>query len=1124
MSNAPRNNNNNNNRGGRGGKRGPMSDPSHSGMMGAPSSSVTPPTLNGPVDLSSFLAGMAETNETGASEQQQQQQALTSPTAAGSPMSAVGGVVRGRARELQSSVKERDPSSTKAEVEEKVKNHLAQVLAVGGARTQSASSASAVPSVDVVIPAATLEKARVTLASDACLPATAVNLIKGTDANRVLVVTSFDEAVHCKQQQAVVDGGVTDKVGYWAGAVRCPGAPTAVSSVRCWYTTFRAVIAFLANFYHDRNNKAATACPFTHIFVVARDGRCAPLFDATLSLTATLMLVSAAFKSTRLVICGVSSVDDIKQLLSAPPGFSVTDEKKNKNGEDEDEVIVGAGKQQSAAAAAAAKGPSPSLVDGPQASFQSLQRQTARVPFTISPSEAAALAGTMVKEHAPPAVSLRRLPGAVHSLPPSLVEHGVGVAVAVLARTVQLAAAVKIDLPLRVAVIGADLADSQTAIEQLLPAKTFALYQDVKEFAAHGNKNVTAILIVGRAVPDHVAAGLRLHIVVDCSTERRAQIPPQAEMQFPIRALLTPTRRELFARQTMAGWRPEGPGIYISTIGNANGMSPSSPLATQTGAGAGTSPSPAAAVDHDEPAEEEDLLDPVCDAVLALAQNGIDLAHMMREADKRRGRATQLQLALPYLNELGCIVPGAQNGNPTTTFIGEITTRCGLAPDFAAIVLHGLVCGLPDAAAFVATAAARSIRLLAKESPASARHGKEGGAVNEYGDTVEDALLLAECAAALSFSSSSSSSSGSAASLEKITAWCNEKKEKSNGHVQLFPESVESALHIVSVVQAGIEDFVIANNNNSSSAAASRDPAAVRRQISDHASLFVIFICAALARRAVVVRHEGQETLSTPSRGNLLFTHTAKEMVPNRFVRSNVAWRKELVVVCSAVTNSPNRLVGSGCTAVSNDFFMGALFALAPVILSYESAGDSALFTVSLNRLEKTTTLPRAVGEQLCQLRERWGTLMSYVQLRRATGAKTAAQFKDAVFTHMDKRFVLEQRQSEFVAELCELVADFRVNVPLGGMGSISAARNPKNQRISILRAPPPPATLTSIAMPSDFAMAQQIALQLLQPGAGKSAPTAASAASSSQTATAASAKKAADDDEEETGIIIDDD
>jgi hypothetical protein len=272
-------------------------------------------------------------------------------------------------------------------------------------------------------------------------------------------------------------------------------------------------------------------------------------------------------------------------------------------------------------------------------------------------------------------------------------------------------------------------------------------------------------------------------------------------------------------------------------------------------------------------------------------------------------------------------------------------------------------------------------------------------------------------------------------------------------------------------------------------------------------------------------------------------------------------------MVCSSIQNTPTRLLGSGCTGVSNDYFMGCLFALSPFV-SYEPQQQQSqsqqqqlnppqqhnlhhqqaqhnhqqqqqqqqvLFSVALNSLEKTSLVPQQLADQLLKVREQWKTLMSYVQLRRATGAKTATQFKELCAKHLDKRFNLDAAQAEYVAELGELIADFHVNVPLG---SANIGRDVSRIRTSVLAAPIPPASLTSITMPSDFAVAKDVARMAVVAAASSnnndddedevvvraaSATMSTAAVSTSSPAAANGGEEGSDAEDEEADVIIDD-
>lgn len=1152
----------------------------------------TPPLIlsEGPVDLSSFLSQASgnsfannNNNNNAASTTNSGQAAASSFSHTNSGLgilisSSAVGVVRGRARDHQTSVKERDPGAKQGQVESKMRDSFATLVNKSEQRKADGGAANAKDAGDEsAITADKVNANAVTLVAESHVFSTAMKVLKADPKARVLIVTSLEDVtassnINNHQQK---EGEEKIKVGSFCGSEKNIPAGTAagaLSDLRLWYTTFRAMISFLNVFVRD----SALACPFTHICLVARDGKCSPLFDATLSVLCSLIFASTAVvstPSTSLPVSGKTADDEQQQqqqqqqLLPQPKsghrgrknnsanGSSNSNKPivKKAFGENIKVVLGGVSSVDEVKNAISAADKSFTL-----AAASLAQTELKHAPVVFSSSESAALAGTVVKEHAPSSVTLRRLPGAVASLPQSLIEHGVSVTVSVLAKAVHAAASEKL-APLRCAVIGAELDELQSAITAALPANSFALFTDVRDFVNHNNSAASsgekkvAILLLSRALTGSAASQLKLHLVVDSGTERRAQIPPQSEMQFPIKVVLAPTKREAHARKAMAGWCEEGPGIFVvaadftgSTSNNSGAPSPTFASATPdnsnnnnandasadaagtkstanaaaTAAAASTSAaasssSPARGVDNtlSSPASaaavaeqeqqmiegEEDLLEPVCDAVLALAQNGLDLTHLVR--DSRRGREAQLALALTFLTDLGFITRGFRSDLVVTTFLGEVCARSGLPPDFACIVINGLAVGMADAATFVATAAARPFR--------SASHNASGSnsgiiSENEFGDTIEDAVTLAEGAAA-----------------DDVKAYLASRKQ---GAYPIHAESFESAIRVVKIVQKGIEDFIIPRPHHQQDASSS-SPLAVRKQISDNVNLLVAFLAAALARRAVVVRHEGDERINTISRGNLLFTHTAKDVLPNRFLHSGAAWKKDMVMICSSVQNTPTRLLGSGCTGVSNDYFMGCLFALSPFI-AFEPApsNNNVLFSVSLNSLEKTSLVPQQLADQLLKLRDQWKTLMSYVQLRRATGAKTAAHFKELAAKHLDKRFNLENAQAEYVADLCELISDFHVNIPLG---SSNIGRDMSRVKSHVLAAPAPPATLTSIAVPGDFATAKDVAVMCVGSAAEKISHddvTAKKSGVGASVSAAVVADEGSDEDDEEADIIIDDD
>jgi len=479
--------------------------------------------------------------------------------------------------------------------------------------------------------------------------------------------------------------------------------------------------------------------------------------------------------------------------------------------------------------------------------------------------------------------------------------------------------------------------------------------------------------------------------------------------------------------------------------------------------------------------------------------------------------------------DLGFISQGAYADLVVTTFLGEICARSGLPADFACIVINGLACGMADAAVFVATAAARPFRAAVVASAGGKTTTTTTGHENEFGDTIEDAITLAE----------------GVAESDNIKKYLESRPKTA---YPIHQEAFEAAVRVAKIVQRGIEDFVIPSAVVASSSTSSA--ASIRKQITDNVNLLVAFIASALARRAVVIRHEGDDRINTVSRGNLLFTHTAKEVVPNRFVHTGASWKKDMVVICSSIQNTPTRLLGSGCTGVSNDYFMGCLFALSPFV-SYEQVASSSstnnsnnhnnndnsegndgnnnnnsqntLVSVSLNRLEKTSLLSQQLSEQLIRLRNQWSTLMSYVQLRRATGAKSASQFKELAAKHLDKRFNLENAQAEYITELCELISDFHVNVPLG---SSNIGRDMSRVRSHVLCAPAPPSSLTSIAVPSDYAVAREFATlggQQQQQDQQKQTDESTASSATATTATSNNKNEAMGTKEESSGVKIGD-
>jgi hypothetical protein len=1103
--------------------------PSNSNMMmGEPTNSMTPPTIlsEGPVDLSSFLSQAANINNNSTSTTAASSTGATAGTPFGSSatISANGslstissstvGVVRGRARDNQTSIKERDPGVKQSEVESKLRESFATIV------NKSEKSSNSAASDEALITPEKINENAVSLVAETHVHATALKLLKADDKARVLIVTSLEDIAF----STAANSSANDiKIGSFYGAEKqVPATASELKDVRLWYTTFRAVISFLNVFVRDHE----AVCPFTHIAMVARDGKCSPLFDSALSVLSHLIFASSVGIQVPVAeehqTAEQQQQADKKISVPKPRGKRPTKLIKKAFGADVKIILGGVNSVDEVKNSISAADKSFTLAAG-----SLIQTELKHTPVHFSAFDAAALAGTMVKEHAPSSVSLRRLPGAVSSLPQSLIEHGVTVSASVVVKAVQLASAEKLG-PLRCAVIGAEQTELQTAIKTALPADSFVIYNDAKEFlaadAAGGNSKKTAILLIPRAVSTHVASQLKLHLVVDSGTERRAQIPPQAEMQFPIKVVLAPTKREANSRKSMAGWCEDGPGVFFTAADFMNNKSPMSAAAEASSptAAAGEASSPARGVDNVvadgtssssspsspasgdlESAEEEDLLEPVCDAVLALAQNGLELTHLVR--DTRKSRDAQLQLAIPFLTDLGYIVaqPG---GVVVTTFLGEIATRSGLPPDFARIVINGLAVGMADAAAFVATAAARPFRSSAHQQQQQSDSSSSSSSGNEFGDTIEDAITLAEGAAA-----------------EDVKKYLASRKA---GSYPIHAESFESAIRVVKVVQKGIEDFII----STPSAPSRPDFNGIKKQINENVNLLVAFVASALARRAVVVRHEGDDRINTISRGNLLFTHTAKEVVPNRFLHSGATWTKDMIIICSSIQNTPTRLLGSGCTGVSNDYFMGCLFTLSPTIAFEQAPNNQVSFSVALNRLEKTSLVPQQLADQLLNLREQWKTLMSYVQLRRATGAKSASAFKELSAKHLDKRFNLEKSQAEYVAELTELINDFHVTVPLG---SSAIGRDLSKIRTNALAAPAPPSTLASIAVPSDFAVAKEVATMVASVGTTNStansnqhsAPAAAAKSTNdSKKAVAEQKKEESDNEEEETDVIIDDD
>lgn len=1034
--------------------------------------------------------------------------------------SSAVGVVRGRARDNQTSIKERDPGAKQAEVESKLRGTFATIVN----KSEKKSAAETAGDEESAITAEKVNANAVSLVAESHIFSTAMKILKADAKSRVIIVTSLEDvaasaSINNFQQK---EGEQKITVGSFCGAEKqIPTSAASLADARLWYTTYRAMISFLNVFVRD----SALVCPFTHILLVAKDGKCSPLFDATLSIISSLIFASTpssnsgkkqdeeeAAAESKKKDSGLPQPKSKKQKAAAVATVAFS---KKAFGENVKIVLGGVSSVEDVKNSISAADKSVTLSVG-----SLVQTELKHTPVAFTPFEAAALAGTMVKEHAPSAVSLRRLPGAVSSLPASLIDHGVSVATTVVAKAVQFASSEKLS-GLRVAIIGAELNELQTSINTALPATSFALFTEVRDFVAAAasadNKGKVLILLLSRALTSSAAAQLKLHLVVDSGTERRAMIPPQSEMQFPIKVVLAPTKREAQARKTMAGFCEDGPGVFIAaadfsgTSNNASSSSSSPARGVESSATTTTAAEENGSSQQQQQQtiidDEEDLLDPVCDAVLALAQNSLELAHLVR--DVRKGREAQLALALTFLTDLGFIARGARADMVVTTFLGEICARSGLPADFSCIVINGLAVGMSDAAVYVATAAARPFRAATIGSPASSSNVNE----NEFGDTIEDAITLAEGAAA-----------------EDVKKFLAARKQ---GSYPIHTESFESAIRVVKIVQKGIEDFVIPRSHASASSAA-----AVAKQIGDNVNLLVAFVAAALARRAVVVRHEGDDRINTISRGNLLFTHTAKEVLPNRFLHSGAAWKKDNVMVCSSIQNTPTRLLGSGCTGVSNDYFMGCLFSLSPFI-SYEAQHQNQnqqqqqqapqfLFSVALNNLEKTSLVPQRVADQLLKLRDSWKTLMSYVQLRRATGAKTTTQFKELAAKHLDKRFNLENAQAEYVADLCELISDFHVNVPLG---SAHIGRDPSRIRSHILAAPIPPSTLSGIAMPSDFAVAKEVARMAVPASSGAAdddedevvGSTANAAATAVVTSNAAAVEEASDDEDEEADVIIDD-
>ena len=323
----------------------------------------TPPIFCGPVDLSSFLAEMSSGAASSAAGS-----SAGSGAAAAAPissiMSSAVGVVRGRARDNQTAIKERDPAVTQTDVEATLRKSFA---ALGRGKASPPRGGTDVGD------AQQLQAASVTLIAASALSQTAARVLASDAAARVLVVTSLEEALGLRD--------ATPQAGFWCGAERrLPAGESSVAAVRMWCTTFRAMASLLGVFVRgDGGAAAAAACPFTHIFVAAKDGRCSPLFDATLSTLCSLVAAGGRWARTRLLLCGVSGVDEVAALLAG-------------------------------------------------LSSQSLVKAALHSPSVLTPSDAAALVGTVVKEHAPSPVSMRRLPGAVATLPCGLVDHGVFVA------------------------------------------------------------------------------------------------------------------------------------------------------------------------------------------------------------------------------------------------------------------------------------------------------------------------------------------------------------------------------------------------------------------------------------------------------------------------------------------------------------------------------------------------------------------------------------------------------------------------------------------------------------------------------------------------------------------------
>jgi predicted component of type VI protein secretion system len=439
--------------------------------------------------------------------------------------------------------------------------------------------------------------------------------------------------------------------------------------------------------------------------------------------------------------------------------------------------------------------------------------------------------------------------------------------------------------------------------------------------------------------------------------------------------------------------------------------------------------------------DAEESIGDAAEAVLVAARAGLSLGVFSSGS-----RAQRVQNAMTTLRELAWANPPSRpNDSPKLTFFGDLVARLGLPMDVSMIVVNGVVFGVPDAALMVAVAAMAPISKSNKDVPATA---------DGNGALVRDASLLAEAAAE---------------NPSEIFAFC-EKNE-------LDHDVVVSALAHFHAARQHVADYAVPDLSPFSATSLLRD-------LSEHATSLVAFIAAALPRRAVVVRSEADARRNETARGNLLFAKTSKAVEPNAYYPS-AKWTKGSVIIASDIQNNESKFLVSGSTVVSDDFLLGSLFALWPVVASFRpSSGNESddedvetRLLIQVNGIEKASLATSELAGRLMALRAQWCQLATCIQLRRALMPSGHSAVREAIQTHIDRRMNVERLQSELLAEVAQFALDFRAAVPTSDL----TERERDEIKVSLLTPGPLPAGVK--ALPGSQSVA---AARLLQAAATK--------------------------------------